>query len=151
MTAADGEPAPILLYDGVCGLCNRFVQIVLDHDPEGRFRFAPLQSRLASAALARHGLDPSVLSTVVVVLDHERPTERLLTKSRAALFVLKSLGGAWNLLRPFGLLPTAVLDLAYDGVARNRYRVFGRSETCRMPKPEQRARFLDGVSDRAEG
>lgn len=137
------EPPPILLYDGVCGLCNRFVQFVLRHDREGRFRFAPLQSGLADTILRRHGRDPAQLSTVVLVLEPDTPSERLLIKARAALYVLRTLGAAGRLLAPLAWLPTPVLDLGYDLVARNRYRVFGQSDQCMMPSPDQRARFLD--------
>lgn len=136
-------PGPVVLYDGVCGLCNRFVQFVLKHDRAGRFRFAALQSDLAAAVLRRHGLDPASLSTVIVVLGLDQPDERLLAKSRAALHVLGSLGGPWGALRLLNLVPTRLLDFGYDLVARNRYRVFGRSDSCMLPSAEQRSRFLD--------
>ena len=140
MAAEDG---PILLYDGVCGLCNRSVQFVLTRDRRGLFRFAPLQGSFAAGVLARHGKDPARLDTVYVVLDAGRPTERLLSKARAALFVLKTLGGVWGASRAFGILPDFLLNAGYDLVARSRYRLFGKLDACLLPDPATRARFLD--------
>ncbi|MFO0957612.1 MAG: DCC1-like thiol-disulfide oxidoreductase family protein [Isosphaeraceae bacterium] len=142
---------PIILFDGVCGLCNRFVARVLRHDHSGIFRFAPLQSELAAAILRRHGRDASELSTVVVVLDPGTPSERLLLKARAGLYVLGSLGGIPSLARPLGWLPTAWLDWCYDRIARNRYQIFGKNETCRLPTAQERARFLEDADGLAEG
>src|SRR3954466_1711643 len=86
-------PGPIILYDGVCGLCNRLTRFVIRRDPRGRFRFASLQSPFAAEVLARHGKDPRVLDTLYVVLDHGGPSERLLRKARAGLFILAEIGG----------------------------------------------------------
>jgi predicted DCC family thiol-disulfide oxidoreductase YuxK len=135
--------APILLFDGVCGLCDRTVQFVLRHDPEGRFRFAPLQSEFAHAVLERHGRDPGELDTMYLVLDPGTPRERVLAKSDGVLAVLKGLGGAWPLLTIAGLLPRRLRDRAYDVVARNRYRWFGRYDQCPLPRPEVRERFIE--------
>jgi predicted DCC family thiol-disulfide oxidoreductase YuxK len=134
---------PILLYDGVCGLCNRMVQFVLHRDCRNQFRFASLQSPFAAELLERHGHDPTRLDTVVLVLDGGTPSERLLKKSRAALGVLRILGGPWSALCVLGVLPTVVLDLGYNFVARVRYRVFGKSESCRLPDPRYRERFIE--------
>lgn len=142
MAGPDGTH-PIILFDGVCGLCNRFVSWVLRHDRGGIFRFAPLQGQRAAAILKRHGFDPAELSTVVVVLDPDSPSERLLRKARAALFAIGSMGGMHVLVRPIGWLPTRLLDWAYDRVARNRYRIFGKHETCRLPNAQERSRFLE--------
>lgn len=137
---------PILLYDGVCGLCNRLVQFVLRRDRSAVFRFASLQSEFAAQTLARHGVD-SKLETVYVVPDADPPkqqTESLLQRSDAIIFVLTKLGGIWPaaafLLR---LIPHPVCDWGYDLVARHRYRLFGRYEACPLPSPESRSRFLD--------
>src|SRR5271154_2992831 len=136
-------PHPILLYDGVCGLCNGFVQFILRHDRQAIFRFASLQSSLAARILARHNFNPSDLDTVYVVVDPDA-NEFLLSRSDAVLFILKQLGGFWRLAalllqRP----PKFVRDLAYNTVARHRYRIFGRSETCVLPSTQDRNRFLD--------
>jgi predicted DCC family thiol-disulfide oxidoreductase YuxK len=135
---------PILLYDGVCGLCNRFVQFILRRDRNAIFRFASLQCALAARILARHGANPTNLDTVYVVVNHELPDEYLLSRSEAAVFVLNQLGGPWRpaaLLLP--LLPKFLRDLGYNVVARHRYRVFGRSEACILPRDQDRSRFLD--------
>lgn len=145
---------PIILYDGVCGLCNRLNQFVLRRDPEGIFRFASLQSALAGRILVRHGADAGDLDTVYVVVGHDlsrldstkedQSDERLLARSDAIVFVLKQLGGIWKVLGVlFQLVPRLVRDAAYRVVARNRYRVFGRFESCMVPSAENRGRFLD--------
>jgi predicted DCC family thiol-disulfide oxidoreductase YuxK len=135
---------PILLYDGVCGLCNRFVQFTLRRDRNAIFRFAWLQSALAARILARHGANPTDLDTVYVVANHEFPDEYLLSRSDAVLFVLKQLGGFWrpaaSLLQ---LLPKFLRDATYYVVVRHRYRIFGRSEVCTLPRDQDQSRFLD--------
>lgn len=137
-------PHPILLYDGVCGVCNRFVQFVLRRDPSGIFHFASLQSPLATRLLARHGQHPEGLDTVYAIVDCDSPQERLLARSDAILFVLSQLGGLWRLAAiVFKLVPRPARDFAYNAVARRRYRLFGRSEACIRPETENRGRFLD--------
>lgn len=131
----------ILFYDGVCGLCDRLVQFVLRRDRAQRFRFAALQGEAAAQTLAFYGRDPTVLDTVYVLTDEVEP--RLLTKGRAIAFVLRELGGGWRLLSWLTrLVPAAALDWGYDRVARNRYRMFGKREACRLPSAEEKLRFL---------
>jgi predicted DCC family thiol-disulfide oxidoreductase YuxK len=133
----------VILYDGVCGLCNRFVQFVLRHDRREIFRFAALQSPFGQSALVRGGLEGSDLKTVYVIVPTQSG-EKILARSEAALFVLKELGSLWRAVVMFSrLFPKFVRDWAYDVVARNRYRVFGRYESCPIPSPEVRSRFLD--------
>lgn len=149
-----GPPShPIVLYDGVCAFCNRSVQFILRRDPDGIFRFAPLQSGLATRILARHGANPSDLDTMYVVLDYDQACgnrreegsgESLLSRSDAALFVLQQLGGIWRVVAgAMQLLPRFVRDWGYRRFASNRYRVFGRYDTCPLPDEATRARFLD--------
>lgn len=134
----------ILLYDGVCGLCNRFVRFVLRFDRKRSIYFASLQSKFAQAILARHGIDASALDTVVLVLDASTPEEHLLFRSDAATEVLVRLGGGWAAwARLLQRLPRGFRDARYRMVARNRYRIFGRYDTCPLPSVEQRDRFLD--------
>jgi predicted DCC family thiol-disulfide oxidoreductase YuxK len=134
----------ILLYDGVCRLCNRLNQFVLRHDPEGLFRFASLQSPLAEGILNRHGFNTRDLDTVYVVLNYNRANESLLSRSDAIASVLGQLGGIWRLAGILiGWLPRWFRDWVYRVVARNRYRIFGRSDMCILPSPENRSRFLD--------
>ncbi len=139
-------PHSILLYDGVCGLCNRFVQFILRRDRDGIFRFASLQSALAARILARHNISPAELDTVYVVVnpDSQEPPEFLLSRSDAALFVLKQLGGLSRFVASLvQLLPKFVRDPAYNTVARHRYRIFGKFESCALPSARDRSRFLD--------
>lgn len=136
---------PVLVYDGVCGLCNRLVQLVLRHDRRGVFRFASLQSGFAGRILARHGKDTRDLDTVYVVVNYDAPEEALFARSDAIQFVFTHLGGMWRVSAiVLKLLPDALCDFAYNTIARRRYRFFGRSESCILPAPEDRARFLDG-------
>lgn len=135
---------PILLYDGVCGLCNRSVQFILNHDRSGSFRFAALQSDFAARILQRHGIDAKDLDTLHVVENYDRPNERVLQRSDAVLRAGKELGGIWSPLSTVAkIVPRPLRDLAYRIVARNRYRVFGKYDTCMLPDPKQRNRFLD--------
>ncbi|MCH7978470.1 MAG: DUF393 domain-containing protein [Acidobacteria bacterium] len=136
------EPNPIILYDGVCGLCNRLNQFTLRRDKRGVFRFAALQSEFARALLKPHGANAEDLDTFYVVLGKETPQERLLARSRAALYVLGTIGGPWKLLTILGLLPTFILDFLYRVIARNRYSMFGRHDHCLPPDPNWKDRFI---------
>ena len=135
---------PIILYDGVCGLCNRLVQFLLKHDREGRLHFASLQSDFAAQVLGRHGIDAKDLDTVHVVEHYDRPDERVLQRSDAILRAGSELGGFWGASSTIArLVPRALRDLVYRFVATNRYRMFGKYDTCMLPEPSQRSRFLD--------
>lgn len=135
--------AHLLLYDGVCGLCSRLVQFVLARDRRCIFNFASLQSGTGKAAVERSGRNPEELTTFYVVANYRTTQANVLSKGRAALFVATELGWPWKVAGLFGVLPTAVLDWLYDLVARNRYRLFGRSEQCLMPRAEYRHRFVE--------
>ena len=137
------ESHPILLYDGICGLCNRLVQFLLKRDTNDRLRFASLQSEIAKKLLRPYGADPQDLDTVYVVKDHGRAEETLLARSDAVLYLLEELGGVWKLAVVGRLLPRPLRDAIYKFVARNRYSVFGKYESCLLPEPKQRAKFLD--------
>jgi predicted DCC family thiol-disulfide oxidoreductase YuxK len=128
---------PIVLFDGVCNLCSGSVQLILQHDPAGRFRFASLQSDLAQRLLTERGLDPKALDSVVVI-----DGDRLYRESDAALRIARDLKGAWKVLTVFRVIPRPLRDWAYRLIARNRYRWFGKAETCWLPTPELRGRFL---------
>jgi len=135
---------PIILYDGVCGLCNRLVQFLLKHDKEGRLRFASLQSDFAEKVLSRHGIDAKDLDTVQVVENYDQPDERVLQRSDAILRAVRELGGFWSASSSIAqVVPRGLRDLVYRFVATNRYRVFGKYDTCMLPDPNQRSRFLD--------
>ena len=135
---------PIILYDGVCGLCNGLVQFLIKRDKRGALRFASLQSDFAAKVLGRHGIDPKDLDTVHVVVNYEQADERVLNRSDAILRACGELGGFWNAgAATAQIIPRALRDLVYRLVARSRYRVFGKYETCRVPEPNQRSRFLE--------
>jgi predicted DCC family thiol-disulfide oxidoreductase YuxK len=135
---------PILLYDGVCGLCNGLVQSVLRRDRKASFRFAALQSELATRLLARHGVKADNLDTVYVVVNPDQPGDSLLARSDAVLYVLGQLGTVWRATAfALAVLPRFLRDWGYNFVARHRYRIFGRYDTCPIPSPETRSRFLD--------
>lgn len=151
MKATDITPSshPVVLFDGVCGFCNTMVRRTLRRDRDALFRFAPLQGGFGQALLARHGItlppegsaDPG---TFYLVLDPDLPGERLLTRSQAVQFILRHLPGFSFPAALFRLLPGPLRDAAYNFVARHRYRFFPRYKTCPLPRPEDRARFLEG-------
>ena len=120
------------------------VQFLLKHDKQGRLRFASLQSDFAERVLRRHGFDARDLDTLHVVENYEQPDERLLQRSDAVLRAGRELGGHWSVLAAIAkIVPRPLRDIAYRFVAQNRYRVFGKYETCMLPDPNQRSRFLD--------
>ncbi len=130
----------LVLYDGVCGLCDRSVQWLLDNDPEGRLCFAPLQGETAAAILARHP-DVEAIDSILFV-EREGERERVYWRSRALFRIARHLQTRWRLLHLLGVLPTFLTDLGYRLVARLRYRVWGKLESCRVPAPAERGRFL---------
>ena len=135
---------PIILYDGVCGLCNSLVQFLLKHDKDGRLRFASLQSDFAEKVLKRHGFDAKDLDTLHVVENYDQPNERVLQRSDAILRAGRELGGLWSASSSVArIVPRPLRDLVYRFVATNRYRMFGKYESCMLPDPNQRSRFLD--------
>ena len=143
MTRITGNPppadgGPIVLFDGACNLCNATVQFILRHDRKGVFRFAPLQGAYGGRLLAwlgRGGISPD---TFLLQADG-----RVYVQSEGALRTLRGLGPPWSLLYMFIILPAGLRDAVYAYVARNRYRWFGRRETCYLPTPGLRGRFLD--------
>jgi predicted DCC family thiol-disulfide oxidoreductase YuxK len=129
---------PIVFFDGVCGLCNRFVQFLFAVDKHFIFKVAPLQGATAKLHLFED-LRENLTSLVVVTKDG-----RLLLKSRAVLYVFSQIGGIWRLIYFLGFwIPPAILDLLYDIVAAHRYQWFGKLTTCRIPRAAERQRFLD--------
>lgn len=133
---------PVLLYDGVCGVCNAAVRRILRFDRNGTLRFAALGSDFAQAVFVRHPAIKDV-DSVVFVDEPGQPGERVAIRSAAALRVVDYLGGPWKLLGIARIIPAPVRDWLYDRFAAIRYRVFGKYDTCPLPPPEVRARFLD--------
>lgn len=132
------QDGPVVLFDGVCNLCNGAVNFIIDRDPSARFRFAALQSSQAAELLAPLGRVPEAEPNSFILVEDGRLYER----STAALRVARRMGGAWRLFYAFILIPRPIRDAAYRFIAKNRYRWFGKAEACRMPTPELRARFL---------
>jgi predicted DCC family thiol-disulfide oxidoreductase YuxK len=137
------EQRHLILYDGICGLCNRMNLFVLRHDPTGLFNFAPLQGALGHSLLRELGQDPTMLDTFYVIADYRSEERRIMSKAEATLFVATHVSGIPRLAAIFKALPNVVLNGAYDLIARHRYRLFGRSDVCPLPEPEYRERFID--------
>jgi predicted DCC family thiol-disulfide oxidoreductase YuxK len=137
------EAAHLVLYDGVCGLCNRLLQFLLKHDRRAVFTFASLQSAVGRAMVEHFGEDPNELTSFYALANYRTNHARLFSRSSAALFVAGQLGWPWKAAVVARVLPTAILDQVYSLVARNRYRMFGRFEQCVAPRPEFRGRFLE--------
>jgi len=134
---------PIIFYDGVCGLCNRLVQFLIKRDKRGTLRFASLQSDFAAKVLGRHGINPADLDTFHLVVNYEQPEERVLSRGDAVLRAWRELGGFWKTLAVIAqIIPRFLRDLIYRFIARHRYQVFGKYESCMLPDPNQRDRFL---------
>ena len=138
-----GEPDPIapervVLFDGVCNLCNGSVQFVINHDPTSKFRFAPLQSAYGTTQIQKFGLTPGMMNSVLLV-----DKSKLYQKSNAALEISRHLSGLWPGFYVFKIVPAFLRNWMYDLIAKNRYRLFGRREECMIPTPELRARFLN--------
>lgn len=138
------QGAPVLLYDGVCGFCNQTVQVILRLDPRGTMRFAALQSEYGQRVVARHpslrGVDSVVFVEPTAAADG---AERVHVRSDAALKVVSYLGGPWKIFLLARLLPRRLRDALYDAFARNRYKLFGKYDSCLLPAPEVRSRFMD--------
>lgn len=126
----------ILFFDGVCNLCNGFVDFIVSRDTKNIFQFAPLQGKTAIASLRKESID--ALNTVILFKEGLE-----FQKSDAALMVLQQLGGGWILFKIFWIIPRFLRNIVYDLVAKNRYRIFGKRESCRLPTKEERARFLE--------
>ena len=144
MTDEAATNHPVMLYDGVCGLCNKSVQTILKRDQRGTLRFAALQSSYGQAVIARHAGLKSVDSVAWVTIS-ATGQERVLIRCDAALQAAAYLGGRWKLLFVAYILPRPVRDFFYDLVARYRYRLFGKYDSCPLPSPAVRSRFLDVV------
>jgi predicted DCC family thiol-disulfide oxidoreductase YuxK len=143
----EGAPVPLgdhlLLYDGVCGLCSRVLQFVLEHDRRGVFSFAPLQGEIGRSMVSRWGGDPDQLTTFYVCAGYRTTSPRVLARSDAALFIAGEIGWPWKAFVAARVLPKMLRDAAYDLVAKTRYRVFGRLDQCLVPRPEVRSRFVE--------
>jgi predicted DCC family thiol-disulfide oxidoreductase YuxK len=139
MAEVSGEH-PVVLFDGVCNVCNRAVNFIIDRDPEGTFRFASLQSEAGRAMVQGFGRTiPQGDPETIVVVDRSR----LYEQSDAMLRIARHMRGAWPLLTALLVVPRPLRDVLYRWAAARRYKWFGKSDTCRVPTQELRARFLE--------
>lgn len=130
--------APVVLFDGVCNLCNGSVLFIIRRDPKLVFRFAALQSKFGREQLVAHGLDPDRLHSIILLYEG-----KAYQQSRAALEIARRLSGLWPLLYIFIIVPPFLRNWLYDLIATNRYRWFGKKDQCMIPTPELRSRFVE--------
>lgn len=127
----------IVLFDGVCNLCNSAVDLIVRNDKKGQFKVGALQDAKTKELLKDYHINQDYLDSIILIRGNE-----VFYKSRAALEVSKKLDGFWPLMYGFILIPALIRDPVYDWIARNRYRWFGKKETCRLPTVAEKARFL---------
>lgn len=127
----------IILFDGICNFCNSNVQFIIKRDPHGYFKFASLQSNIGQKLLKKYGIQNDMDSFVLIENNH------YYLKSSAAIRVFKHLNGLWSFLYIFHFIPTPIRNFFYDIIAKNRYKWFGKRESCMLPSKEERQRFLD--------
>lgn len=132
------EPGAIILFDGVCNLCNAAVQLVIKHDPAGFFHFASLKSDAGRALLDKYGLPQKTVPESLVLIEKGKARQY----SAAALGIARHLNSWHRILYPFIFLPAFLRDPVYKFIARNRYRWWGKQESCWLPSPDLKARFL---------
>lgn len=132
------ENKHIILFDGVCNLCNNAITFVIKRDPKDRFVYAPLQSKSGQRLVQQHAIDTNTLDSIILIKNNTA-----YAKSTAALKIAQSLSGAWPLLSMFLILPAFIRNWVYDYVARNRYKWFGKKDACMIPTPELRSKFLE--------
>lgn len=128
----------IILFDGVCNLCNGSVQFVIKKDTEAKFKYASLQSASGQALLKKFNLPLEQFDSFIYIKG-----DQVFQRSAGALNVLKDLGGFWKLLYGFIIIPPFIRDFVYNFIAKNRYKFFGKRESCMIPTPELKKRFLD--------
>lgn len=126
----------VVLFDGECNFCDRSVQFIIKRDPKGHFKFASLQSDIGRELLKKHHATEDIDSFVLIEDNH------YYFKSTAALRVCKNLKGGWKILSVLFIIPTNIRDILYGFIAKNRYKWFGKKESCRIPSAEERNRFL---------
>ena len=139
MTTELPKNKKIILFDGVCNLCNDSVNFVIEHDKKDVFRFASLQSEIGQKLTSERGIDPEELDSIVLI----EPGVAYFKKSTAALEITKELSGGYSMLKYFSFLPEGIRDGVYNLIANNRYKWFGKKDACMIPTPELKAKFLD--------
>lgn len=132
------ENKKIILFDGVCNLCNSAVQFVIQHDTKDVFRFVALQSELGQEILKHIGINPKNIDSIILY----EPGVAYYYKSSAAIKIAQNLDGFWHFETVFRIIPTAIRNQLYDYIAKNRYKWYGKQESCMIPSPELKAKFL---------
>lgn len=135
----DSEHA-LVLFDGVCNFCNNSVNFIIRHDKKDYFRFAPLQSATGKKILEQHGLDAGDLQSVIL-----SENGKIYTRTTAALRIARKLNGGWPALYGFIIVPSFIRDIVYRIIAKNRYRWWGKKDSCMIPTADVRKKFVDGV------
>lgn len=128
----------IILFDGVCNLCNSSVQYVIKRDKGNVYRFAALQSEIGKKLVEERGIDTSQVDSIILI----EPGVAYYTKSTAALKIAQSFGGVWQVVSVFEWIPEKIRDWVYDYIAQNRYKWYGRKDACMIPTPELKSKFL---------
>jgi predicted DCC family thiol-disulfide oxidoreductase YuxK len=131
------EQAPILLFDGVCNLCNTLVIFIIRRDKKAKILFSPIQSPAGLSLLQSKGYSSERINSIVFI-----EKTGFFLKSSAVLHIFKVIGGGWSILYGLIIIPKFILDFFYDLIAKNRYRIFGKSEKCMVPSAEIKERFL---------
>jgi len=129
----------IILFDGVCNLCNNAVNFIIEHDKKDVFRFASLQSEIGKELTSKRGIDPEVIDSIVLI----EPGVAYFQKSTAALEISKDLSGGYSFLSYLSIFPELIRDGIYTLIANNRYKWFGKKDACMIPTRELKAKFLD--------
>jgi predicted DCC family thiol-disulfide oxidoreductase YuxK len=132
----------IILFDGVCNLCNRSVQFITKRDKNDEFRFATLQGEIGQQLINKHNIDISKVDSIILI----EPGVAYYVKSTAALKIGRSFGGFWKIANVINLIPRQLRDIVYDSVAKYRYHWFGQKEECMVPTPALKAKFLDNIN-----
>lgn len=128
----------IILFDGVCNLCNKSVQFVIKKDKQAKFKFAALQSEAGRQLLKEYNRSQNNFTTIIYIRNN-----KIYTRSSAALHILKDLGGIWQLCYPFIVIPPFIRNPVYNIIAQNRYKLFGKQDSCMIPTPDLKNRFLE--------
>ncbi len=136
------ENKKIILFDGVCNLCNRSVQFIIKRDKYDAFRFATLQGEIGQQLINERNIDTSKMDSIILI----EPGVAYYTKSTAAIRIGQSFGGFWKMAYVLNLIPRQLRDIVYDWVARNRYGWYGKKDACMIPTPALKTKFLDTIN-----
>ncbi len=135
----ENETKHIILFDGVCNLCNSSVQYIIKHDKKDTFRFAAIESTVGQVLTKKLGINTNKIDSIILI----EPRKAYYLKLDAVLKIAYQLNPLWNVLRVFNFLPSKIKNLMYDYIAKNRYKWYGKSDTCMRPTPNIKAKFLD--------